>query len=86
MAGEDDREGAGFYSFGIGCAGGRSVCESFEGGLDGGEVIEGVETIGAAAELSGGLRTAEHQEAKNGGFVAAQVEYGADAVFVLGDA
>ena len=54
--------------------------------MDGGEVVEGVEAVGAAAEFAGGLRAAEHEEAEDGGLVAAEVEDGADAVLVLGDA
>jgi hypothetical protein len=54
--------------------------------LDGGEVVEGVETIGAAAKFSGGLRAAKHEKAKDCGLVASEVEDGANAVLVLGDA
>ena len=53
---------------------------------DGGEVVEGVEAVGAAAEFARGLRAAQHEEAEDGGLVAAEVEDGADAVLVLGDA
>ena len=60
--------------------------QALERGLHGGQVVEGVEAVGAAAELAGGLRAAEHQEAEDGGLVAAEVEHGADAVLVLGDA
>ena len=60
--------------------------ETVEGGGDGGEVVEGVHAVGAAAELAGGLGAAEEQEAEERGLVAAEVEYGADAVLVLGDA
>ncbi len=60
--------------------------EALEGGLDRGEVVEGVETVGAAAEFSGGLWAAEHEEAEDGGLVTAQIEDGAGPVLVLGDA
>jgi hypothetical protein len=83
LAGEDDRERA---SFAGGCIGGGAGCETFERGLDSGEVIEGVEAIGATAKFAGGLRAAEHEEAEDGGLVAAEVENGADTVLVLGDA
>jgi hypothetical protein len=54
--------------------------------LNGGEVVEGVETIGAAAEFAWGLGAAEHEEAEDGGLVAAKIENGADSMLVLGDA
>jgi hypothetical protein len=54
--------------------------------LDGGEVVEGVETVGAAAEFAGCLGAAEQEEAEDGSLVATEVEDGADAMLVLGDA
>jgi hypothetical protein len=54
--------------------------------LDGGEVVEGVEAVGAAAEFAGGLGPAEHEKAEDGGLVAAKIEHGADPMLVLGDA
>jgi hypothetical protein len=66
--------------------GGRASGQALEGGLDGGEVVEGVEAVGAAAEFTGGLWAAEHEEAKDGGLVAAKIEDGADPMLVLGDA
>ena len=83
LAGQNGGEGAGFVA---GCVGDGPGREALEGGLDGGEVVEGVEAVGAAAKLAGGLRTAEHEEAQDGGLVAAEVEDGADKVLVLGDA
>ena len=65
-----------------GFAGGQAI----KGGLHCSQVVEGVEAVGAAAKLAWGLRTAEHQEAKNGGLVAAEIEDGADAVLILGHA
>ena len=50
------------------------------------EIVEGVEAVGAAAEFARGLGAAEHEEAENCGLVAAEVEDGADAVLVLGNA
>jgi hypothetical protein len=83
LAGKDGGEGAGFVA---GCVGGWSGCEALEAGLDGGEVIEGVEAVGTATEFAGCLGAAEHEETEDGGFVAAEVEDGADAVLVLRDA
>ena len=40
--------------------GGRAGGQALESGLDGGEVVEGVEAVGAAAEFAGSLRAAEH--------------------------
>jgi hypothetical protein len=79
---EDCGEGAGAGGVGGYVAG----CKTLKGGLDGGDVVEGVETLGAAAELAGGLRAAEDEEAEDGGLVAAEIKDGADAVLVLGDA
>jgi hypothetical protein len=70
----------------VGFVGGRASGQALEGGLDGGEVVEGVEAVGAAAEFTGGLWAAEHEEAKDGGLVAAKIEDGADPMLVLGDA
>jgi hypothetical protein len=80
---KDGGERAGFIRD---CVGGRPIRKAFECGLDGGEVVEGVEAVGAAAKFTGGLGAAEHEEAENGGLVAAEVENGADAVLVLGHA
>ena len=83
LAGQDGGEGpVALLVASAGWAGGQAL----EGGLDGGEVVEGVEAVGAAAEFAGGLRAAEEEEAEDGGLVAAEVEDGADAVLVLGDA
>jgi hypothetical protein len=80
---EHDGEGAGglVASFVDGSASGQTL----EGGLDGGEIVEGIETVGSAAELARRLRAAKYEETQNGGLVAAEVEDGADAVLVLGD-
>jgi len=83
LAEQDGGEGSGFAA---GCVGDGPGREALEGGLDGGEVVEGVEPVGAAAEFAGGLRAAEHEEAEDSGLVAAEVEDGADTVLVLGDA
>ena len=66
--------------------GGRAIGKALESRLDRGEVVEGVEAVGAAAEFAGSLGAAEHQETEDGGFVAAEIEDGADAVLVFGDA
>jgi hypothetical protein len=83
LAGQDGGEGAGFVA---GCVGDGPGREALEGGLDGGEIVEGVEAVGTAAQLAGSLRAAEHEEAEDGGLVAAEVEDSADTVLVLGDA
>jgi hypothetical protein len=84
LARKDGSERAGGLIAGL--VGGGAAGQSFESGLDGGEVVEGVETVGAAAQFAGGLGAAEHQEAKDGGLVAAKIEDGADPMLVLGDA
>ena len=61
LAGQDGGEGAGFVA---GCVGDGSGGQALEGGLDGGEIVEGVEAVGAAAEFAGGLRAAEYEEAE----------------------
>jgi hypothetical protein len=84
LAGEDGGEGSsgGFARLGGGEAGG----EALESRLNRCEVVEGVETVGPTAEFTWGLRAAEHEKAKDGCLVAAEVEDSADAMFVLGDA
>ena len=83
LAREDGGKGAGLIA---GFVSGRASGQALEGGLDGGEVVEGVETVGAAAEFTGSLGAAEHEETEDGGLVAAQIEDGADPMLVLGDA
>ena len=79
---QDRGEGAGFAG---GFVAGWASREPFEGGLDGAEIVEGVEAVGAAAEFARGLRAAEQEEAQNCGLVATEVEDGTDSVLVLGD-
>src|SRR5205814_6072281 len=55
-------------------------------GLHGAEVVERVHAFGAGAKLAGRLRTAKEQDAKDGDFVAIEIEGFLEAVFVLGDA
>jgi hypothetical protein len=83
LAGEDSGEWAGFVASGVGRG---ASGQALEGGLNGGEVVEAVEAIGPAAKFAGGLRATEEKETENGGLVTAQVQDGADAVLVLGDA
>jgi hypothetical protein len=83
LTGENDGEGTGFIA---GCVTAWTTCETFEGGLDGGKFIEGIETVGAAAEFTWSLRAAEHKETEDGRLVAAEVEDGTDAVLILWDA
>jgi hypothetical protein len=54
--------------------------------LDGTEIIEGVEAIGATAKFAGGLRAAQHEQTEDGSLVATEIEDSADTVLVLGDA
>jgi hypothetical protein len=84
LAGKDcgERAGARIACFVSNGAGGQAL----EGGLDGCEVVEAVETVGAAAEFARGLGAAEHEKAEDGGLVAAKIEDRADAMLVLGDA
>jgi hypothetical protein len=65
-----------------GVAGGHAL----ESGLDGGEVVKAVQTVGAAAEFARGLRAPQHKEAEDGGLVAAEIEHGADSMLILRDA
>jgi hypothetical protein len=86
LAGKDCGERDGGLAVGlcadfVGSAGGQAL----KCGLNGGEVVEGEEAVGATAKLARGLRAAEHKETKDGSLVAAEVENGADAVLVLGD-
>ena len=68
LAGENRGEGT--WGVGAGLIRRGPSGEALEGGLDRGEVVEGMETVGAAAKFSGGLWTAEHEEAEDGGLVA----------------
>lgn len=70
------QEGQGVFALG----------EAFEGGGGGGVVVEGEHALGAGTELGGGLRAAQEQQAEERGLVAAQVQYIADAVLILGGA
>jgi hypothetical protein len=84
LAREDDSKGA--ASLIAGFVSGRASGQALEGGLDGGEIVEGVEAVAAAAEFTGGLGAAEHEEAEDGSLVAAKIQDGADPMLVLGDA
>src|SRR5580704_6070570 len=54
--------------------------------MDGVQIVEGVEALGACAELSGGLRAAEEQNADQGDLVAMKVEDVGEAMLEFGDA
>jgi hypothetical protein len=84
LAREDDSKGAGGLVAGFVDRGASG--QTLEGGLDGCEIIEGVETVGAAAEFAWGLRAAEHEKTEDSGLVAAEIEDSPDPVLVLGDA
>jgi hypothetical protein len=83
LAGENSGKGTGDLTTGfVGCgAGGQAL----KGGLDSSEVVEGVEAVGTAAQLTRSLGTAEHEEAEHGGLVAAEIEDGANPVLVFWD-
>jgi hypothetical protein len=83
LARENGGQGAGglVARFVRGGAGGQA----FKGGLDGGEVVERVETVSTAAEFAWSLRSAEHEKAEDCGLVAAKVEDGANPMLVLGN-
>jgi hypothetical protein len=84
LAGEDSGERASGLVAGF--VGGGAGGQALQRGLDCGKIVEGVEAICAAAELTWGLWAAEHEKTEDGGLVTAQVKDGADAVLVLGDA
>jgi hypothetical protein len=84
LAREDDGKGAGRLVAGFVDSGASG--QALEGGLDGCEIVEGVESVGAAAEFAGCLRAAEHEQTEDGGLVAAEIEDGANPMLVLGDA
>ena len=63
-----------------------TVHEQIEGGVNGGEIVELIEAIGAGAEFAGSLRAAEKEHAEQGDFVAVEIEDFREAVFELGDA
>ena len=54
--------------------------------MDGVQVVERVEAIGARAEFAGRLRAAEEQDADQGGLVAMEVEDVGEAMLVFWDA
>jgi hypothetical protein len=60
--------------------------EAVKCGLDPGEIVEGIKTLGASAKLAWRLGAAEHEKAEDCGLVASQVKDGANAVLVLRDA
>ena len=65
---------------------GLALHEEIESGVDGVEIVELVETVGAGAELAGGLWAAEKEDTKKGDFVAVEVEGFLEAVLEFGDA
>lgn len=54
--------------------------------MDGGQVVELVETVGTSAKLAGSLRPTKKENAEEGDFVAVEVEDFGEAMFELGDA
>ncbi len=60
--------------------------ETFQRREDGCVVVEAVHALGAPAQLGGGLRPAQQQQAEHSDLVTAQVQHVAHAVLKLGDA
>jgi len=60
--------------------------EELQGGLHGVEILEVVHALGAGADFAGGLRATQEQDAKDGDFVAMEIESFIEAVLVFGDA
>jgi hypothetical protein len=60
--------------------------EAVEGGKHVIELGEAIDAFGAAPEFTGSLRTAEEQDAEDGGFTAGEVKDFLEAMLVLGDA
>lgn len=87
LPGKDDGEGAcrSRCRCGFGTGSFRSRGETVKCGGDGGEVVEGVEAVGAGPEFTGCLRAAEKQQTDNCGLVAAEVEHSPCAVLVFWD-
>jgi hypothetical protein len=84
LTGKDGGEWTG-WGFGAGVGGSGTAGQTFQSGLDGLEVVEGVETVGTTTEFARCLRAAKHQETEDSGLVAAEIEDGADAMFVFGN-
>jgi hypothetical protein len=80
---EDACKGAGLIA---GFVAGGASSQALECGLNGGEVVERIEAVGATAKFAWSLGTAEHEEAEDGGLVAAKIEHGANPMLVLGNA
>jgi hypothetical protein len=84
LAREDDGKGAGGL---ISCfVDGGACSQALESGLDGGEVVERIEAVSATAKFAWSLGAAEHEEAEDGGFIAAKIEHGTNPMLVLGNA
>ncbi len=60
--------------------------QMLKAGLHGTQVVEWMHTLGAGAELAGGLRAAQQQDAEDGDLVTIKVEGFLEAMLVLGDA
>ena len=73
-------------SFATGWVSGGAACEAFDGGLDGGEVVERIKAVGAAAEFPGvwGPRRSERQRMAVSS--RRRLRTVLDVVFVFGDA
>jgi hypothetical protein len=60
--------------------------EEIERGVDGVEIVELVQALGAGAEFAGRLRAAEKEHAEQGDFVAMEIVGVLEAMLELGDA
>jgi hypothetical protein len=62
-----------------------AIHEQVERGVDGGKIVEWVETVSTSAKLAGSLRPTKKENAEEGDFVAVEVEDFGEAMFELGD-
>ena len=89
IAGEKVRI-AGFFRPGLPCQQLHQrrlpIHQQVEGGVDGVQVIEGIQALGAGSQFAGSLRAAEEQNADQGDFVAVEVEDIGQAMLEFGDA
>jgi hypothetical protein len=63
-----------------------SIHQEVEGGVDGVQVVEGIQALGASSQFAGSLRAAEEQNADQGDFVAMEIEDVSEAMLEFGDA
>jgi hypothetical protein len=63
-----------------------AIHQEVQGGVDGVQIVEGVEAVGARAEFAGRLGTSEQEDADQGDLVAVEIEYVGKAMLEFGDA